>query len=257
MSGSNDLLLQIARCDIFHDYINSNKLTDKCKDIVQAQNSIEHKNRHVPTPWQGDIECSPILFISSNPSPGKSSYGTVDWISKKNDDEICEFYTNSLEDSDTTFKFWKSVQRLAAEILSTEPQNISPGTHYTLTEVVHCNSDGEKGVKRALNTCTERYLEGILRFSPASIIVLLGRYARRAFNDIYHLNLEPCGKGKSKQKGHFYQTELGGTSRIIINLPHPSAYQFPRHIVHWLTAKEIATINKNLSYQMPKIDKKG
>lgn len=56
-----------------------------------------------------------------------------------------------------------------------------PGRDYALTEVVHCGGRGEHGVSDAVPVCTSRYLLRVLHASAASVIVLTGASALRAF----------------------------------------------------------------------------
>lgn len=63
-------------------------------------------------------------------------------------------------------KYWQKV-RLHAELLLARPV-VDAGADYALTELVHCRSGGERGVKEALSTCVDRYLERVLACSPAT-----------------------------------------------------------------------------------------
>ena len=63
------------------------------------------------------------------------------------------------------------------ELLGREAQ---PGIDYALTEIVHCKSKHETGVREAEDFCANRYLKRVLSLSAAGILVVLGKAARQA-----------------------------------------------------------------------------
>ncbi len=52
-----------------------------------------------------------------------------------------------------------------------------PFRDYAMTEVVHCKSKNEVGVKKAAATCADRYLDRVVALSPAEVVVIVGSHA--------------------------------------------------------------------------------
>jgi hypothetical protein len=127
--------------------------------------------------------------------------------------------------------FCSSVRRRAIELFGRE---VDPGCDYVLSEVVHCKSRSEQGVREALPTCTERYLARVIAASAARIIVLLGVTARLAFQDVLHVAL-PDAAINDGSTGWEYRHPWGpakllGRERYVVTLPHPNARGVPKAI---------------------------
>ncbi|MGC9140536.1 uracil-DNA glycosylase family protein [Athalassotoga sp.] len=108
-------------------------------------------------------------------------------------------------------RFWTSIKGIAKEII----ENAIPGTDYAITEVVHCKSQHEHGVKEAL--CPQKYLSSVISLSPAKIIIVLGSTAKDIFNSYYKIKVD------EKQKV-FGPGEIENVKRYIVFLPHPNAF---------------------------------
>jgi uracil-DNA glycosylase len=79
---------------------------------------------------------------------------------------------------------------------------VVPSEHYALSEVVHCKSKGQAGVKEAFEKCSGLYLERVLGVAAASVIVVMGDYAEAAIK-----KLAPgCRTGDSVELGHAHRT---------------------------------------------------
>ena len=70
--------------------------------------------------------------------------------------------------------FWAGVRNRAGEIYG---RPATPVDDYVMTEVVHCKSKGDVGVKAAAGNCADRHLDHILALSPAPLLVILGKRA--------------------------------------------------------------------------------
>jgi hypothetical protein len=57
-----------------------------------------------------------------------------------------------------------------------------------LTETVHCKSEGETGVEKALTTCARMYLKRVLTQSPARVVFVVGAQAARAVTEVFGLD---------------------------------------------------------------------
>ena len=202
--SSRDLLLRIAHCPNIDTCVNG--ATDHpCKMIVDEQTPNGFP-RQIPEPWNGDLEHAPILFLSSNPSISPTEvYPTREW----SQDRIANFFNHRFGGDTETWiderhrtlhhpqgasddragdsatysrgepvQFLSSVHARAKELMpGTEP---IAGLHYALSEVVHCKSRSEKGVKEAVGECAHTWLTPVLTASGASLIVLVGALARNA-----------------------------------------------------------------------------
>lgn len=228
---ADELLLRITQCPI----VASCRAGEPhpCSSIVGVQESVPDRNFNVPEPWSGDIGQARILFVSSNPSIGdrfddphdQEVYPTPSWNSARRIDFFRHRFgggerpwTNErrtlMEDGShwrTPVRFWSSVNARAQELL---PGAVM-GEDVALTEVVHCKSSGEIGVKDAVATCTDMWLDPVLSVAGARVIVALGDTARGALERRFGLIAE----GTIKEIGR---------SRVIVRLPHPSRIGPPK-----------------------------
>lgn len=232
MTKTDELLIEIARC---HNFINPKKTVSEngdrhpCKTIVDLQKVGQH--RQLPEPWNGDIENSPILFISSNPSINSYEHYPLDnW----KDEEIIDFFKNRFsnerkyvrdykypriitEDTNTIVyaknwvRNWSWVRRRSGELLE---RTAIPGKDYTLMEIVRCKSEGEEGVTEAMNQCADNYLKKTLLLTNAKIIIVVGSIAEKKLSEMYSLNFESMTHIEKEIEGH---------NRIIIVSPHSNA----------------------------------
>ena len=177
----------------------------------------------MPEPWMGDIHHALILCVGSNPAIGLDHYYPA-W--GKSDKEIEDFFTDQFQNDNWTrnnvrkvlnsgklkrVNYWVGVKKRVEELL--ERQAV-PGRDYGLTEIVHCKSMGEVGVKEALTECAGRYFFRILSESPAKIITVFGRSAANSIKGVLGIT------GKNRIHGPI---NLAGQSRMLAMLPHPSA----------------------------------
>ena len=219
-----------------------------CRKIVQSQESTLSQHQ-VPEPWSGNIEQAPILFISSNPSISDSEeYPTLSW----SDSEMSDFFNNrfgggrkawaeggrkSLQRDGTysrVIPFWNGVRHLAKELLLREPV---PGNDYAITEIVHCKSLEEIGVKQAQEQCVRLYLRKVLDIAAARVVVVLGEPAKHAICKEFDLPETPS---------LVEQIQLGNSEIIFTFLPHPNAYKV-RTFAKCLTTHQLESLQMFLA----------
>lgn len=228
-----DLLLEIARCPIVAHCL-SGATDHPCSKVVASQGVSTVAEFQSPEPWSGHLAEAPILFLSSNPSIGITSrhqYPRATW----EEGAIADYFEYRFGGSPLTSveqgiydalpgemrstkatATWKGVRARAGELLQRRSVDVAAGRDYVLTEVVHCKSTSELGVKEALSTCADRYLEPVLRSSTAKVIVVLGSQAGNKIRRRWHLEA-----GKSL----LGPVELGGQMRMITFLPHPTSWE--------------------------------
>ena len=206
-----------------------------CAGIVGLQQPAQFQK---PEPWRGHIDTAPILFVSSNPSiRGKEAFPPADW----KDQHVINHYQRCFDDDGASIpghidkatynsvQFWREVRGRATEIIGRQAVQ---GSDFALTELVHCKSEGEKGVAKAHLTCAGRWLDRVLQVSGASIIVLLGRRARDHCAARWHLD--------KAQRVHF-DVPVSGGERAVLILPHPNA-RGPRKVADFVTPEELARL---------------
>ena len=247
-----NLLEQITRCPIVKECFASPGSDHACSKIVQVQRQKSLENFQVPEPWSGHLEKAPIIFLSSNPSISESEeYPLGCWT----EDQIADFFENrfgggkkqwikngvhglqkSTEEQPSHGKathFWVEVRERAKELLE---RDVNPGEDYTLSELVHCKSLAEEGVKEALEECTKRYFEPIVRLSGARIIVVLGSKAREIVK----------GKLGIPADIHLFgPEEVFGCKRLVVFMPHPSSFGH-RSFAKCLTEEELGALRNLL-----------
>lgn len=226
MTQSEKLLIKIARCD---NYLKS----DACKSIFNQQVLAD---RHLPEPWNGDIENSPILFISSNPFINENEYYPLEsW----KDEEITDFFKNRFsehgkyvedykypklknEDSELPrhlrpwVRYWVYVRSISQKLLNKNFINdVVPGKDYALMNVVRCKSETEKLVsKKTMKECCNNFFLDTLFLSNAKVIIVVGKKARDIISEELDIHF--------KLNRHI-EIEIAGMDRLIIAIPHLNA----------------------------------
>ena len=220
------LLLEIFRCPNVRTGLENRDSDHPCSRIVQDQGSASLEEHQMPEPWMGNLVTAPILFLGSNPSigtdheyPSSLSPGV----------EIESFFTDrfggglkewtrdgvSVVGTDGKARkvwHWTQVKKRAMELL--EKGDVTAGVDYALSEVVHCKSKREKGVKEAVDECASRYLYRLVADSGAKVVVSLGRKAERTVRQMFLIPDETKVHGP---------VQLKGRKRLFAFLPHPSA----------------------------------
>lgn len=221
------LLNEIAHCPHVNFCIQNPSVEHPCREIVFSQSSSTLNEYQVPEPWSGRIEQAPILFLSSNPSISSvEDYPRWSW----SDDAIDDFFNNrfgcgrkvwilhgikSLQKDGTyggSVKFWSAVRQRAIELF--QRNNVTPGSDYAITEIVHCKSVREIGVKEAQNQCVKSYLQKVLQMAAARVVVVLGASAREAMQHDFNI---------PKDVSLFGPIAIGDQEKLITFLPHPNA----------------------------------
>ena len=256
---ANELLLEIAQCSIAQRHLGGSSMSHPCSKILGVQSTADWTRFQIPEPWSGDIVRAPILFLSSNPSI--SSYeayptGFQDANSLRSyfSERFNGFWIRNgvyARNADTAqadygdaVRYWASMQRRATELWG---RTATPGKDYALSEIVHCKSRNEQGVREALSFCAERYLERLLQCSGAVVIVLVGRKVLGYWNELSALRSStglsalprvPDWGGTSLQP-------LEGLNRYFVYLGHPSGPE-KKKFCDWVSHDKLQEIRSNL-----------
>ncbi len=236
MTPVRKVLLRVARCSNA-DPTSTNRTP--CTTIVGSQRATPALF-HVPEPWRGDITSAPLLFVSSNPSWNANDDSPA---ATATDDEIVDYYSqgfpsvfprNVMRDGRAgrrAVAFWAAIRARAAELYDRPRSSIIAGKDFALTEIVHCKSRDEIGVKDATRECIDRHFEDVVKLSPARVVVLLGAVARQLF--------DPIEIGKPMER------EWQGHRRWLVCLPHPNA-RGPRKFAALCSAEHLAMLRDAL-----------
>lgn len=235
-----ELLLEIAHCPnilaCFHERIRSHP----CHLIIQSQRSPSPDVHQVPEPWSGKLSEAPLLFLSSNPSFSETDhYPLRSW----RDEDIKTYFNDRFEkwiidgrytrQQDGSYSraiaFWNEVRGRATELYE---RTVEPGTDYALTEVVHCKSRNNKGVKQALKECGDRYLSRLLSCSNAKVIVALGKFVKQVVIETFAIPRDARVYGPA---------EVCGRTRYIVFLAQPNSNR-PRKFSTAVSAEELAEL---------------
>ena len=246
-SKMKELIRQIAYCENIEKTSTNCGETD-CKKILTSQKS-ENNNYQLPQPWNGDIETSKILFISFNQSLNLDDY-YPDNSWKKND--VYDFFVNRFSekfiwvknqlypleknkqyrDSKHWIRYWAGVRNYAKFIFQFTPE---PGIDYSLTEIVHCKSEGGNGVNEAALECYNKHFDKILNLTSAKILIVVGKKTEEKIKSIYNFN--------SKVKLQIQM--INDIERIWVFIPHPYA-RGKKNLGDIFTKKELSTIRNYL-----------
>lgn len=226
---ARSLLHEIARCPVMHDALGGRR--NPCSKVVAAQGAPSEKH-HLPEPWNGDLERAPILFISSNPSVNAAEHYPDDgWSNAQVEAYFAGRFGGEgapirrdgrthLRDKTYSRKsvpFLNHLRNRAKEILGHDPV---PGVDYALAEVVRCKSANQQGVKAAVTTCADLYLERTLACSGARVMVVYGDVATNAMALRYQ-EIDPDRRVQGP-------IDISGDARMVALLPHPGSGRGPK-----------------------------
>ena len=271
------LLKEIVNCPNVKCCLENKNYQCACSEIINSQGK-DLNNFQVPEPWNGNLSKAPILFIGSNPSynekeeyPTKSSVesGEIDiqdffmnrfngkWVSNI---EKKGFYTllKNKEYSKSRVRYWSYVKETAKKLLGKKEKeefNVEDMNKYcVLTEIVHCKSPKQKGVKETtVEECAKKYLEGILGSSKAKVVVCFGKIANKKVKEVVgylSVKIEKIGRMAIKtvkkelnipddKKIHIVNNN---NIRYYIFLPHPNAWGKKRTIDKQLSCNDLEKI---------------
>jgi uracil-DNA glycosylase len=232
---AQDLLLKIAKCDIFSTFAGGEQCAHPCSEILNCQTNFAKGSRQTPVPWVGEIENTPILFISSNPALKEEEYVALESWS---DISVIDVHQNAFNQNREWTKqgnkirklplipenyiavpFWTYIWKTTGEILGIDFGDVLPGKHAAISEIVHCKSNNQIGVNNAKKTCMDKYLEPLLKLSSASIIVLLGAHSSKIISDRYGLDITLATETRMT-KTHLIEKHIAGRKRLIVAIPH-------------------------------------
>jgi hypothetical protein len=233
---SRDLLLDIAHCPVIKAVLGGH--ASPCSEVIHFQTK-PWGERWTAEPWSGHLDRAPLLFVSSNPSAGDpdEALAAGDLTMSSDEEDVVHTFEDAFEEGPWIgvhhgthlraadgkvgkfVAYWGSCRSRATEILGRAAR---PGLDYALTEVVHCGSQHEIGVWSAAAECVPRYLERVLRLSPATVIVVVGAVAR----DIVR-SMVPATAGGGTSVGPIL---LAGRERHVLFLPHPNARGVPKGV---------------------------
>ena len=218
---AHQLLCEVFRCHAVDEAMRDSE--HPCATIVRFQDRFEGPFQP-PTPWVGQLDQAPILFVGSNPNIGGDEfYPDTAWP----DDDLVDFFDYAFSGENLQIKdgvharqanggygpfvrTWAGVRGRAKELLQRNPQ---PGLDYAMTEVVRCRSWTEIGVGEARGHCADLYLERTIALSPARVIVALGSHVRGWLRHRWHLGPEPVA-----------EVRFDRTTRLVAFLPHPTSH---------------------------------
>ena len=131
-------------------------------------------------------------------------------------------------------KYLSNIKGRVKEIFDLINKEFIPGTDYCLTEIVHCKSNDEIGVGKAVVAC-EKYLKEIIKLSPASLLIIVGKTAKISFCKQYKLE-------KYLNKNVSDPENIEGKERLMYFIPAPDAWGVKKKMEYYLEENEINII---------------
>lgn len=103
-------------------------------------------------------------------------------------------------------KYWQCMRKVTSWLLEKDMNDDGFDARICSTEIVHCKSKQEKGVRESCYKCTKKWMTKILSCYNGTYIVVLGKTAEPRFKRIVSGNTE------------FFK------DKKIIYAPHPSGW---------------------------------
>ena len=253
--ASRRLALEIARCPVIAEVLGG--AASPCHDVVMFQKRPA-SDRWVAEPWSGHLDQAPLLFLSSNPNSGDPQAPSTpgDLTAASADEEIWHSFDGAFDkgpwvgiEGGTHLRgadglvgkyvsYWGSCKTRASELLG---RPAVPGHDYALSEVVHCGSQHEIGVRAAATQCVARYLNRVMAISPATVVVVVGAVAR----DIVRASVP----GLAPDQSCVGPIGWSGRERWVLMLPHPNARRVPKGVAAYLgssAASDMAAMRQSM-----------
>jgi hypothetical protein len=220
------LMQEIARCPIVAKCKAGE--AHPCSTVVAVQKDVPLADHQVPEPWTGHLGTAVLVFVSSNPSISEAE-AYPRWSDGA--PQIAAYFDDRFEGgpgqvrngvygplkaggwSRKATRYWAWCRARAAELMPAP----RPGVDYALTEVVHCKSHREIGVKAARDFCSSRYLPPILdTAASAAVVAVVGAQALPGVNAALGLSLSTRDR---------YAHAGGGTlDRHVVFFDHPAGF---------------------------------
>ena len=240
------IMKEIIFCPNIDQYYN--KIHNPCYDIIDAQHEQNKNEFQIPEPFSGEIDKANILVISSNPAidTGKTEkYPNYLW----EESEILEFFykrfQNYIKDGirfrtkdgnySNAVRFWAGIKARVNEIYKMKNLKPVPGKDYCLTEIVHCKSTMDEGVDKA-EKCCSKHFTNIVKLSPASIFIIVGKHAEKLFCNQYNIT-------KYDDKNIYSPVLIENKKRLLLFILAPSAVGPPKILNKWLNSSELNVLS--------------
>lgn len=206
--SAKKLLWDIARNqepqDVFDKLKKGKNVQNQYKKIVQHQINLGIKDMHLPEPWNGHISDAKILFISSNPSiDPKEDFPTKNWSKT----DVVNFFDNRFVNSakGSVSKFWKGIAKYTSWIYPEDTKEMSKlailDKYVAMTEVVHCKSKNEIGIKKCRDLELP-FLSQILEEFNGEIVIFVGKFAKESYEKNKNLFIKTSHKCKIAEIYH-------------------------------------------------------
>lgn len=258
---SRDLLLGIAGCEIAKERLDNllqgiaddHPCTSICeyqyKKISKAPEDSRSKQEftkamfHVPEPWNGNLGKAEILFVGSNPSIDLNEDFPKFESEKWSDDEVVKFFGKRLESYKNNY--WTGIRKYAGYILGVidrvrriekDEQDIKRkiASRVALTEIVHCKSKGEAGVKKAAKTCFDIHTNEVIDYfltTPSGsgtkkTVIFVGAKARNRLCELGGINPKKATRDQIANICNNELFEEYRDSASFLLLPYPFANQW-------------------------------
>lgn len=252
MSDVRDLAMAISCCPEIP--VAWDDKAHPCHKVVNCQRDSGLANFQRPEPWMGGLATAKVLFIASNPSISddpsdmREAYPTMstpdaeagEFFVRRFDPErqpvfatfnhpsepnfltlsIDGEYRNGVKKPKVPQPTWNAIHNRAVELLGADAH---PHRDWALTEIVHCKSRKEIGVKQAATQCANLWLDRVIAASSAPVVVALGGFAR----DHFASQLRGCPAAYGRGQGYHamspadrvrrdtFVTEVGSKRRVI------------------------------------------
>lgn len=249
------LITEICRCSNIYDCLTAGNSLNPCYKTTTSQNANSVAGFQVPEPWSGNIESSPVLFISdystfnveeeyplySWPDHHFENYfnfrfsgGQKQWV-KDGLYPLCKGGSHSKRWN----RFWSSCKNRALELY--RRADVVPGYDFSISSVVRCRAAKNTDTKEAADECVRRYLKKILCLSSASIVVCMGNVASSSVRKVMALQ---------DMSNVYGPIDLKITKRYFAFLPHFNA-RGPRTLGETLNIVELHSLINFLKSLQP------
>jgi uracil-DNA glycosylase len=234
----------IIYCSNIEQYYS--KKDNNCSDIIRSQKRGQKIMFQIPEPFSGEIDKAKILIIGSNPSidlEQNELFPTYEWDENSTIEYFYKRYEKNFRNGthkimkDGSYRhvpYLSAVKARVSEIFKLINKEFTPGIDYCLTEIVHCKSNNEKGVGKAVVVCN-KYLKKIIKLSPASFLMIVGRTAQKSFCEQYKLE-------KYLNKKVSDPVIIEGKERLMYFIPAPNARGIKKKMNYYLEEKDIKII---------------
>ncbi len=181
------LFEKIQACPEIRRYLRGERV-NPCGEVFRSYRGVSLRDIFRPLPWAGKLTEAPLLFVGFKPPLKKTDYPHYE---KTSTEEVRSLFENIITGDEAPFP---QIRRLLGGFLGFQSPLPELGKYCAYIPIVQCRNTINEGnfPFEVFRTCRDRYFPWKLVLSPAKMVVVLGRKASLAVQEVLSLEVDPA-----------------------------------------------------------------